>query len=134
MKIMKKIAIGLLAIAAVLLILDTGCMFYHITGIPCPGCGITRAYLAAFRLDFTQAFRMHPLWPVTVPLLILSLWKNGRIFRSERANTAFYLLFLFIYLGVYAARMIFLFPDTAPMQFNADAFLPGLLRWAQTLL
>ena len=52
MKIMKKIAIGLLAIAAVLLILDTGCMFYHITGIPCPGCGMTRAYLAALRLDF----------------------------------------------------------------------------------
>ena len=131
MKILKKISIGLLAIAAILLILDTGCVFYHMTGLPCPGCGMTRAYLAALRLDFSEAFRMHPLWPVTVPLIILSLWKNGRIFRSGRVNTAFYLLFLLIYLVVYAVRMVCLFPDTAPMLFDADAALPILLRWIQ---
>lgn len=133
MKVVQKILVGFLIILSILLILDTGCIFYHMTGIPCPGCGMTRAYLSAFRLDFTEAFRMHPLWPITVPLLAVSLWKNGRIFASSRANTIFYSAFLFVYLGVYIFRIIYLFPDIVPMLFNPDAVFPRLLRWMQIL-
>ena len=41
-----------------------GCPFYRLTGIPCPGCGMTRAFLAAARLDFGAAFAYHPLFPI----------------------------------------------------------------------
>lgn len=133
MKVVRKILVGLLILWGVLLILNTGCIFYHTTGIPCPGCGMTRAYLAALHLDFMEAFRMHPLWPVTVPLLAVSLWKNGRIFSGRKANTLFYLLFLLAYLAVYILRMICLFPDTAPMLFDANAVIPKLLRWLHIL-
>ncbi len=133
MKVMQKILMGLLMIIGILLLLDTGCVFYHTTGIPCPGCGMTRAYLAAMRLDFAEAFRMHPLWPVTVPLLAVSLWKNGRIFPSSHANRIFYLALLTAYLGVYVFRMIVLFPDVSPMVFYSDAVLPRILRWMQIL-
>lgn len=34
------------------------------TGIPCPGCGITRATAHAAHLEFGEAFRFHPLWPL----------------------------------------------------------------------
>ena len=33
------------------------------TGIPCPGCGITRATAHATHGEFREAFRYHPLWP-----------------------------------------------------------------------
>ncbi len=33
------------------------CLFYEITGLWCPGCGITRMIIAILRLDFYQAFR-----------------------------------------------------------------------------
>ncbi len=37
------------------------CPFYTITGIPCPGCGMTRAFFAAVRLDWRQALHWNPM-------------------------------------------------------------------------
>lgn len=60
--------IGVLFIAwLALYLLDIGCVFRLMTGIPCPGCGMTRAWLAALRLDFAAAIAYHPLFWV-VPL------------------------------------------------------------------
>lgn len=60
--------IGVLFIAwLALYLLDIGCVFRLMTGIPCPGCGMTRAWLAALRLDFAAAFAYHPLfWVVPI--------------------------------------------------------------------
>lgn len=38
-----------------------GCVFLYFLGIPCPGCGMTRALLALLRLDLAAAFSYHPL-------------------------------------------------------------------------
>lgn len=38
-----------------------GCVFVYFWGIPCPGCGMTRALLALLRLDFAAAFGYNPL-------------------------------------------------------------------------
>ena len=55
-------ALAVLAIAAVLaLIPSTTCLVRIVTGVPCPGCGITRATLAAAHLHFAEAQRFHPL-------------------------------------------------------------------------
>lgn len=61
------------------------CPFRQWVGIPCPGCGMTRAWRAMLRLDITAAFSYHPLfW--TIPLLLFYLWKEGRVF-GEKADT-----------------------------------------------
>ena len=41
----------------------TICFFKAMTGIPCPGCGMTRALFAAARGQFKRAFYFHPLFP-----------------------------------------------------------------------
>lgn len=53
-----------------LLYLSAGglCLVRHFTGIPCPGCGMTRAVLSVLHGDFRTAFAYHPLW-VTLPLV-----------------------------------------------------------------
>lgn len=38
-----------------------GCVFYKITGLYCPGCGLTRCVESLLKLDFYQAFRYNPL-------------------------------------------------------------------------
>ena len=41
-------------------------------GMPCPGCGTTRAFAALVQLDPLAAFRFNPLVMVTLALLMLS--------------------------------------------------------------
>lgn len=43
------------------------------TGMPCPGCGITRAAAHATHLEFREAFRYHALWPLVFAYGVL-LW------------------------------------------------------------
>ena len=45
-------------------------------GIPCPGCGLTRATEAMVMGDFGTMLRMHPLAPIIAPLAIWSLGRS----------------------------------------------------------
>ncbi|MBP1991603.1 hypothetical protein J2Z66_003210 [Paenibacillus eucommiae] len=47
------------------------CVFHEVTGLYCPGCGITRAALSLLRLDFVQAFRYNPLVFILLPLYVI---------------------------------------------------------------
>jgi len=56
-------------------------------GIPCPGCGLTRATLALFHGDFRGALRLHPLVFVLTPLFGLALGAALRDYvRGPRAG------------------------------------------------
>lgn len=58
---------GLLALLSWLF--GSACPTYAIFGVCCPFCGMTRAHLAALRLDFAAAFAYHPAFFVGVPFL-----------------------------------------------------------------
>jgi hypothetical protein len=40
------------------------CLFRRWTGIPCPLCGLSRAFLAMAQGDWRAMFRLHPLAPL----------------------------------------------------------------------
>lgn len=112
---------GLLVL--VLRLLNGFCMLRTLTGIPCPGCGMTRAVLSALRGDFRAAFAYHPLW-VTLPLLawlvfcsVLPQYRKAAIDKLHahfpcitqagyrRAETVLSVLLLCAFLCVYAVRL-----------------------------
>ena len=67
----------LLAVVAIYLIFNIvgiSCPIKFITGISCPGCGMTRALIHALRLDFASAFFYHPLWIGLIPAVIAYFW------------------------------------------------------------
>ncbi|MDY5027858.1 MAG: DUF2752 domain-containing protein [Oliverpabstia sp.] len=56
----------------------TGCPVKYFLGISCPGCGMTRAWLCIFHLDFAGAFTYHPLfW--TVPFMAAAFLFDDKI-------------------------------------------------------
>ncbi len=56
---------------AVCVVMDVSCIPRAITGIPCFSCGMSRAWLAVFRLDFAEAFTYHPMfWAVPVVAML----------------------------------------------------------------
>ena len=92
------------------------CLFHEITNLYCPGCGITRMFLALFKLDFYQAFRYNPLVFV---LLILSIVyflvkKIGKLNFKFPNYIYYYLLVIVIIYGI--LRNIPLFSFLAPTE------------------
>ncbi|MBQ2952833.1 MAG: DUF2752 domain-containing protein [Clostridia bacterium] len=78
---------ALAAIVAVMYLLQAGCIIQRLTGVPCPGCGMTRAVLALLAGDVPGALRHHGMvWSLPV-LLAMYLWE-GRLFRRRWINGA----------------------------------------------
>ena len=72
---------------SLIVLFDIPCMYKTILGIPCPGCGMSHALLAALRLDFGEAFRLHAMfW--SMPLIFALILTNGKIFRKKWMNLA----------------------------------------------
>ena len=69
----------------VMYLLDTTCIIKSLIGIPCPGCGMTRALLCAIHLKFRDAFAFHPLF-FTTPVLFLYFLYDGRLFRNKKID------------------------------------------------
>lgn len=95
-----------MAIAAFYALLQSAgitCPFLFLSGISCPGCGMTRAWLALLRLDLSSAFAWHPLFWLAVPgaaVLLLRRHIPANIFRWAVGVMAA------LFLAVYAVRLL----------------------------
>lgn len=57
------LCMGTLAVAAMMGVSLWPCTFADVTGLPCPGCGLTRGGLALMRGDWRAALLFHPFTP-----------------------------------------------------------------------
>ena len=105
------------------------CLSRSLFGLPCPGCGLTRAWISAFSLRWSDAFLYHPLF-FLVPILIAIYLSERFYFKqvSIKSIKYFYLSLLFLFLAVYVMRMFLLFPHSAPMQINFNSFLMRIIQ------
>lgn len=49
------------------------CFFHRTLGIPCPGCGLTRSFVATARGDFRRAVEFNPMGPVLYLVCLLQI-------------------------------------------------------------
>ena len=82
--------------------LTHGCPVRFLTGIACPGCGMSRAAMALLRLDFNLAFEMHPL---VFLLPIATLVYFTRKFIPKKALSFIYAFALIMLIAVYIIRI-----------------------------
>ena len=80
------------------------CPIKYITGIACPGCGMTRALRAVLRLDLAAAFYYHPLWILLPVLGILYLILKRR--NAQRYINLLWTVACAVLLGVYFYRLL----------------------------
>lgn len=102
--IKHAVFIALFALCLLLLnISGIHCPIRYITGIPCPGCGTTRALFALCRLDFEAALYYNPAAPFIAALLLFALHHRA-IKPSETVSAFFYGGCAAVILGTYAVR------------------------------
>lgn len=54
---------------------ESFCIFKHLTGIPCPGCGISRGLAAIFTGHFVKACQYNLLsYPIAIGSFIIVIW------------------------------------------------------------
>ncbi len=106
---LKKIKQALPAIASVVLLsvffylTGVGCPIKFVTGISCPGCGMTRAHLALLRLDPAAAYHFHPLFPLPAVAAIMYLFKD----RMPRRLYSFWMFTLIMLFSIiYLLRLL----------------------------
>ena len=73
--VIKYSVILFIGFSYLIFVLCTGiripCLFYEITGLKCPGCGISRMFVSLAKLDFAAAFKFNPFALITGPFVLL---------------------------------------------------------------
>jgi len=100
----------------------TLCWFHHLTGLPCPGCGLMRSMASLFRLDPARAMHYHPLGPLVFVVLVsiagvallplawrrpLAAWaekRRKRVLGFYWTGVAVFLVFGFIRMAIIAGE------------------------------
>ena len=123
--------------AAVTFLFGAFCPMVIVTGLPCPGCGTTRALGYVMRGDFGRAFVSNPCIYLWMLLAAYVGWQ--RYVRGKRAAGALpaaagiAVLMILIYLYRLAAE----FPGSPPMNYREENvlahFLPAYGEWMRRL-
>ena len=107
--------LAVIALLASLRPVDDGvtvCPFALITGMACPGCGMTRAASSLIRGDLSTALGYHPLVPL-IAILLVGGWAWYLLRRSGRVQplptrwvNSILIVTGVMLLGVWAARLL----------------------------
>ena len=97
-------ALVLAAYVLLLHIFGIHCPIRYLTGISCPGCGMTRACLSLVRLDVTAALVYHPL-VFLVPPAAVALFVLHRRGKRRALRILLYVL-IAAFVAVYLWRML----------------------------
>lgn len=103
------------------------CLFYKLTNLYCPGCGLTRMLISLIHLDFYQAFRYNPLLFCYLPfIMILTIdfickWiQDKQNYLYTKIPNFIYLVLIFLTIGFGLLRNIPQFSYLKPTVITND--------------
>lgn len=119
-------------------IFDAFCPFLVTTGIPCAGCGLTRASLYLLKGQIHRAVHINPsIFLVLGFMLYCGYFRYVRGCAIRGIRIALVILVTGM-LAVYGIRMARYFPVQVPYVYQSDnllaAWIPGYREWMQYLV
>lgn len=108
---------------AVNLIFHAFCPLVIFCGVPCPGCGMTRAAILVLTGRWAAAWRMNPvIFPVMAAAVYFG-WNRYIIGRRAVGIKAIAVSLLILMIAVYGVRMYLYFPNRVPCIYTEDNML-----------
>ncbi|MDE6201910.1 MAG: DUF2752 domain-containing protein [Lachnospiraceae bacterium] len=109
------------------------CPLLVLTGIPCAGCGLTRAALYLLQGEVARAAHINPsIFLIVIFLLYCGYFRYIRGVKVKRPGLALGLLVAGM-LVVYGSRMYFYFPERAPYVYQSNniaaRWIPEYDQW-----
>lgn len=95
--------ISIVLLYGILFSLGFTCPIKAVTGISCPGCGMTRAWISLIKPNPRMAFYYHPLFPIPAIVFL------GYIFRKKlphKLKKIGIIIIICLFFAVYIWRMI----------------------------
>lgn len=113
--ILKRILFHLLIVAGIggyfllLNFLHISCPFRAVTGIPCPGCGMTRSTLALLTFDIKGFLYYNPMVALLLPALFVAFHYRTRMLKiiPPRVVTVYLIASAALFLLFYIIRLLF---------------------------
>ena len=75
------------------------CLFHLVTGLKCPGCGVSTMLVEASHLDFAAAFAANPYLFVTAPFIIFEIIYSAVLTLKKKENPKANEIALWIYIA-----------------------------------
>lgn len=110
------------------------CPFLLTTGLPCPGCGMSRAVFFVFTFQFSRAWLMNPvafLWAILIVLFVIYRYILGRSVKKLRMPL---IIVLMLTIGYYFYRMIMIYPSYPPMVYRRNNLLEKIFPFYRDLV
>ncbi len=110
------------------------CPMLLISGLPCAGCGMTRATLQLLMLHVEEAWRWNPAvfaWVIWGIYAVGNRYLIGRKIPYQNATLG---VTLFLTLAVYVIRMTTCFPSEMPLMYREENLMASLFPWYKNVL
>ena len=108
------------------------CPMALLLGLPCPGCGITRALGHATHGRFLEAFTYHALWPLLLAYFtFLWIYKILEAVRGEPPKLPAYKIggtAILVLLSFWAVRLVWFFANDGLSIVQHDNAIARLIR------
>lgn len=99
----------------ILNLFHAGCPIKFITGVSCPGCGMTRAILSVLRLDFAGAFHYHPLFFLAPVMFFLFIFQD---YIKPGVVKVSWIVLITLFILTYLYRLLFTQNEVVAIDFS----------------
>ena len=101
------------------------CPMIHLTGLPCAGCGLTRAFLFIATGQWERAAYINPMAFLVILFALYCAYFRYYKGTKIKGFSVMFVLLISIVLIFYAVRMYLFFPDRVPYVYTRDNVFAG---------